>query len=110
MLTYPVPFVSRINVYFRISRWATNLQKLEVGFSTWPYMWVTRSRTTSFCMSGVNLFSSMAFIMEGCHLVGIVKLNKLVLVGEIVVDATVLGKETVETSDRLGEGDSMEGE
>ena len=52
----------------------------------------------------------MVFIMEGHHLVGIVKLNKLVSVGEIVADATVLGTEAVETSDRLGEGDSMEGE
>lgn len=78
-LTYPVPFVSRINVYFRISRCATNLQKLEVGFSTQPYMCVTRSRTTSFRMSGVNLFSSIALLMEGPHLLGIAWYNLAVL-------------------------------
>lgn len=38
-------------------------------------MWVTKSRTTSFRTSGVSLFSSIANIIEGRHLTGIVKLR-----------------------------------
>ena len=72
-------------------------------------MCVTRSRTTSFLISGDNFFSSMAAIIEGLHLVGIVKFKKPLSVGESAGDATLLGTEMVETSDRLGEGESMQG-
>ena len=58
-----------------MSRCATNLQVEDVGFSTHPYMCVTRSLTTSLRTSGVSFFSSIAFIIDGLHLLGIVKVE-----------------------------------
>jgi hypothetical protein len=78
-------------------RWATNLQKLVSGFSMKLYISVTRSRTSSFLTSGVNFLSSIAFIIDGRHLVGIEKAG-----GNL---SALL--ETVEITDWIGEDDRV---
>lgn len=41
-----------------------------LGFSTLPYIWVTKSRTISFRTIGFNLFLDKAAIMLGFHFCG----------------------------------------
>ena len=102
ILTYPVPFPSRMKGYFKINHCATNLQKCDVGFSTKPYICVTKSRDISFRMSGVRVSDAIACMIEGLHLDGIEKL------GGIVGEGTLLALDTAtvdpEESERLGEG------
>ena len=50
-----------MNLYRKIKCCATNLQKLGLGFSIKPYIWVTKSRTISLRTSGVNIFSSIVW-------------------------------------------------
>lgn len=54
-----------------------------------PYMCVTRPCTISLRISGVNLFSSIALIIEGLHLLGIVKLSGDTDGGPLLVTETV---------------------
>ncbi len=104
-LTNPVPLESRMKVNFRVKRWATNLQKLVVGFSMYPYIWVTRSRTISFLISEVNCLFFIALIIDGRHLLGIVKLSVNFEGMELL-----LATDTVDAIDLLGETDRTVGD
>lgn len=53
------------------SNFATFVTRATVGLSTCPYIWVTRSLTISFLISGDNFFSLMANIILGFHFFGI---------------------------------------
>lgn len=62
---------SAIKGYFSTSKFAVLVTKSILGLSTWPYIWVTRSRTISLRISGYIRFSLMAVIILGFHLSGI---------------------------------------
>lgn len=85
-----------MNIYFKISLWATNLHKWLDGFCAKPYICVTRSLTISFLISGVSFCSFIALIIDGRHLLGILKPS-----GRL--DPGLLEIETVDGIDGLGE-------
>ena len=85
----------------RISRCATNLQLADDGFSIHPYMCVTKSLTISLRTSGVSFFSSIAFIIDGLHLLGMVKFET-----PARVTSPLLATETVDPPETLG-GEGM---
>lgn len=72
----------------------TNLQVADDSFSMHPYMCVTRSLTTSLRTSGVSFLSSIAFMIEGLHLLGMVRFKTPALDTEVV--STLLVTETVD--------------
>ena len=75
----------------------------------YPYICVTKSRTISFLISGVSCFPFIAAIIEGRHLLGIVKLEGKFIEDVDVLLVAVLEIDRVVIADWLGETDRTVG-